>query len=134
MTHRYEAQLDNWHSFIESEGQQVELLDEILAEGVVFRSPVVWTPQLGKALCRKYLVAAAQVLKDFKYIRELSGDNSVGLEFSARVGDITIIGIDLIEFNEADLIKDFEVMVRPAKGMQALAEAMKNQLASNSPA
>ncbi len=132
MNELYESQLTKWHDFIISGGQDVASLAEILDEQVVFHSPVVWTPQEGKAITLKYLIAAAQVLQDFKYIRTLSGDNSVGLEFSARVGETTVIGIDLIEFNQEGLITDFEVMVRPARALQTLAEAMREELAKTS--
>jgi len=131
MNFLYEAQLEKWHQFIASQGAGVELLAEIVAQDAVFRSPVVWTPQLGKAITLKYLVAAAHVLKNFKYTRTLFNQNAVCLQFNATVGEISIVGIDLIEFNEAGLIKDFEVMVRPAKALQVLGEAMREQLTSN---
>ena len=131
MNFLYQAQLEKWHKFIISDGAGVELLAEIIDQEAIFRSPVVWTPQLGKTITLKYLVAAAHVLKNFKYTRTLFNENTVCLEFNANVGEISIVGIDLIEFNEAGLIKDFEVMVRPAKALQALGEAMRVQLASN---
>ena len=61
------------------------------------------------------------------------GDNAVVLEFKARVGDLTLKGVDLIQFNEAGQIIDFEVMVRPATGLQALGAAMAKQLAETNP-
>lgn len=124
----FTAQLEKWHQFVKSEGSNTEVLAAIIADDCIFRSPVVWTPQLGKAITLRYLTAASHVLKDFKYTRELAGGNSIGLQFEARVGEVTVIGIDLIAFNEAGLIKDFEVMVRPAKAAAALAEAMKEEL------
>ena len=51
------------------------------------------------------------------------------LEFSARVGDRQLKGIDMIRFDEAGLITDFEVMVRPMSGLQALGEEMGRRLA-----
>jgi hypothetical protein len=58
------------------------------------------------------------------------GDNAVVLEFSARIGQLSVKGVDIIQFNADGQIVDFEVMVRPASGLQALASAMAQQLAS----
>ena len=71
------------------------------------------------------------VFEDFAYHRELaSADGSnVVLEFSARVGDRELKGIDMIRFDDAGLIADFEVMVRPISGLQALGEEMGRRLA-----
>ena len=82
-----------------------------------------------------YLSSAVRVLEDFTYHRQFVGDNAVVLEFSARVGQLSVkADVDLIQFNAAGQIVDFEVMVRPANGLQALAVAMTQQLASaNSP-
>jgi hypothetical protein len=51
------------------------------------------------------------------------------LEFSARVGDLSLKGIDLIRFNDKERIQEFEVFIRPANGLQALGEEMKKRLA-----
>jgi hypothetical protein len=57
-------------------------------------------------------------------------NRAVVLEFSAHVGQLSVKGIDIIQFNAEGQIVDFEVMVRPANGLQALAVAMAQQLAS----
>src|SRR5712692_7195586 len=69
-------------------------------------------------------------LEDFTYHRQFIGDNAVVLEFSAHVGALSVKGVDIIQFNTKGQITDFEVMVRPANGLQALAAAMAQQLAS----
>ena len=70
------------------------------------------------------------MFEDFQYHRELTDGTTWALEFSARIGAVSLKGVDLIRFNEAGLITEFEVLVRPAKGLQALAEAMSKQLAA----
>src|SRR4051794_924164 len=95
----FEEALAKWHEFVQSKGQRPEILDEVLADKVVFRSPVVWTPQEGKLLTTHYLVAAAQVLEDFQYHRQFYSEDSVALEFSARIGAIIVKAIDIIRFN-----------------------------------
>lgn len=101
-------------------------LESIVADDAVFRSPVANTPYPGKKVVCIVLRGAASVFKDFVYHRELfDGENSVCLEFEARVGDKTLKGIDLVKFDEAGKIIAFEVMVRPLTGVMALGEAMK---------
>jgi hypothetical protein len=75
-------------------------------------------------------VSAAQVLQDFQYHRQFRSEDSVALEFSARIGDTIVKAMDIIRFNAKGKIIDFEVMARPAKALQALALAMGERLAS----
>ena len=120
--------LAKWHKFVSEKDTQA--LEEALADEVLFRSPALWRPKEGKATAMLYLSSAVRVLEDFTYHRQFVGDNAVVLEFSARVGQLSVKGVDLIQFNAAGQIVDFEVMVRPANGLQALAVAMSQQLAS----
>lgn len=116
--------LAKWHEMI----AKVDLsdLESIVAEEAVFRSPVANTPYPGKKVVCIVLRGAMTVFEDFVYRRELFDDaNSVCLEFAARVGDKQLKGIDLIKFDGAGKIVEFEVMVRPATGVMALGEAMK---------
>lgn len=118
------ASLKKWHEMI----AKVDLsdLESIVAENAVFRSPVANTPYPGKKVVCIVLRGAMKVFEDFVYHRELfDGENSVCLEFAARVGDKTLKGIDLVRFDADGKIAEFEVMVRPATGVMALGEAMK---------
>lgn len=119
--------LAKWHQFVSEHNSTV--LAEALADDVVFHSPFLWRPQEGKITTMRYLKSAVHVLEDFTYHREFTSTTAVTLEFSARVGPLSIKGVDIIQFNEEGLISDFEVMVRPANGLQALAAAMAQQLA-----
>ncbi len=120
--------LTKWHRFVSEKDMQA--LAEALADDVLFRSPVLWKPKEGKATAMLYLSSAARVLEDFTYQRQFVGDNAVVLEFSARVGSLSVKGVDIFQFNTAGQIVDIEVMVRPANGLQALGAAMAQQLAS----
>ena len=55
------------------------------------------------------------------------------LEFSANVGEKTLKGIDMIQFNEQGQIIDFEVMLRPKSGLEALAVQMGQRMAAFMP-
>src|SRR5689334_13116067 len=114
MRRDFESALAKWHEFVQSAGQQMDILDDLLADEVVFRSPVVWTPQAGKEITTRYLVSAAQVLQDFQYHRQFYSEDSVALEFTARIGEINVKAMDIIQFNNEGKIVDFEVMARPA--------------------
>lgn len=120
--------LDRWHRAVAD--QDARLLDDLLAEEVVFLSPALHTPQVGKALATIYLTAALRVLggAGFRYLEEWVGERSAALEFEATLGKMNVNGIDLIHWNEAGKITRFKVMVRPAKGLEALMAAMAKQL------
>jgi hypothetical protein len=126
----YQNALQNWEEYV-FKGHKPQILSELLAEEVVFHSPVVWTPQNGKAITMLYLLGAAQVLQtDFHYTRQIidkEGKNWC-LEFMCKVGEVTVKGVDLIQLNEEGKIIDFEVMVRPLKAMQAVHAAMGEML------
>ena len=121
--------LAKWHEYMASRGD-LTLLGAMIADDAVFHSPVVHTPQVGKAKVMAYLGAAAQVLggDGFAYVRELVDGNHVLLEFTNELDGIHVNGIDLIEFDDAGKIKDFKVMVRPMKAMNKLWELMAAQL------
>ena len=117
-----------WHEMLES--RDMSILNELLVEEVVFRSPVAFTPYSGKQVVFFILTNVIQVFENFRYHREfLSEDgNNVVLEFSANVGDKKLKGIDMIQFNDEGKIIDFEVMIRPKSGLEALALEMGQRI------
>ncbi|KOG43596.1 nuclear transport factor 2 family protein [Streptomyces resistomycificus] len=108
------------------EAHDLDAAEALLAENVVFTSPVVFKPYAGKAMTAAILRGVSRVFEDFRYVRELSGADGRdhALVFTARVGEREISGCDFIHLDEDGLIDDFMVMVRPLSGAQALAEAM----------
>jgi hypothetical protein len=118
--------LSRWHEFVET--QNHEILEEILADNVKFHSPFVWKPKEGKAAAVKILMTVATVFEDFRYVREITDEQNAALEFEARVGELTLRGIDLIQLDETGEIVDFEVMIRPANALQALGMEMGRRL------
>ena len=92
--------LKKWHMAVES--RDAALLDEILAEDVIFYSPVLWSAQKGKDLTKMYLTAAIHVIggKDFKYVKEIVGKNQACLEFTTKIGETIVNGVDIITTNE----------------------------------
>ncbi len=118
-----------WHDFVAGDRDAVTLR-AMLADDAIFHSPVVHTAQEGKDKVFAYLFAAAHVLgnADFRYDRELVDGNQAMLEFSTSIDGIHINGVDIIRFNDAGLIEDFKVMVRPMKGMNKLWELMAAML------
>jgi len=112
--------LPAWHAVVQQ--RDAAALPALLADDVVFHSPVVHTPQRGKAITLMYLTGALQVLNNahFRYEREVVGANDAVLEFVTEIDGVVINGVDLIRWNDAGLIVDFKVMVRPLKGMNML--------------
>lgn len=126
MNRAIEASLDTWHTLIAS--GDVSLLPSLLADDCVFRSPVAYQPYQGAERTARVLAAAASVFEDFRYVRRFVSGNDAALEFSARIGAVELKGVDLIHFDDAGRITEFEVMVRPASGLQALGQAMAQRL------
>ena len=122
------ASLAKWHGMVAS--ANMDGLSAITHPDAIFRSPAVYSPYPSAAALRMVLGAAVQVFEDFTYHRQLASEDglSVVLEFSARVGDRQLKGIDLIRFDEDGKIVEFEVMVRPMSGLMALAQAMGARL------
>ncbi|KQZ26179.1 nuclear transport factor 2 family protein [Duganella sp. Root1480D1] len=116
--------LERWHKMVAS--GDLSTLPSIVDADAVFRSPIANKPYASRQAVVLVLNTAYQVFENFAYHRQLAtGDGlNVVLEFSANVGDKQLKGIDFIRFNEAGKIVDFEVMVRPLSGLQALGEAM----------
>jgi hypothetical protein len=105
-------------------------LDALLADDAVFHSPVVHKPQIGKALTKMYLAAAFQVFGNdsFRYVRELRSEHDAVLEFELEIDGIRINGVDMIRWNDAGLVTDFKVMLRPLKAVNLVHEKMAAML------
>ena len=118
-----------WHAYMNS-GGDAALLSAQVADDAVFHSPVVHSPQEGKAKVMLYLLSAAKVLgnESFTYVREMIDGNDAMLEFTSEIDGIVINGIDLIRFDDQGKIIDFKVMVRPVKAVNKLWEMMAAQL------
>ena len=112
------------------EKRNAAALDDVLADDAVFHSPVVHTPQEGKALTKLYLSAAIMVLgaSEFRYVREVVGESDAVLEFTCELDGIQVNGVDMIHWNEAGQIDDFKVMIRPLKAVNLLHRLMGQML------
>lgn len=122
--------LEQWHHIIQS--GDFSQLDDILAEDVVFHSPVVHTPQRGKTITKQYLVAGGQLIfnEHGRYVREVVAGNNAVLEFASELEGIQINGIDMMTWNEEGLITDFKVMIRPLKAINTIHALMRERLAA----
>ena len=110
------------------EAHDMDAAVALLSSDVVFRSPVVFRPYEGRDAVAPLLHAVAQVFEDFEYVREIGDGADHALMFRAHVGDMQVEGVDLIRENEAGEISEFVVMLRPLKGVLAVAEAMRARL------
>ena len=121
--------LANLHRVIDA-GSKPEDLAQIIAEDAVFHSPVVHTPQMGRAITTAYLAAAGQTLGNasFRYEREILDGNTLVLEFTTEMEGVHVNGIDMITFDDEGMIQDFKVMVRPLKAVNKVWEMMGRQL------
>jgi hypothetical protein len=119
--------LDGWHRFVASGDR--ELLPSLLAEHIVFRSPFVQSPIPGRPATLLVLTTVVQIFENFRYHRSfIGGSHDVALEFAANIRKWQLKGIDLIKFNDAGEMIEFEVMIRPIKALQALGDEMGNRI------
>ena len=125
--------IQQWHEI--AQARDVLALGCMLADEVVFESPVVHTPQVGKAITALYLQAAMQVLGNgnFRYLNEWYGEHSAVLEFETTCEGVLINGVDMIEWNADGKICRFKVMVRPLKAVNKLHELMGRLLMAAAP-
>jgi hypothetical protein len=122
--------IHKWHEVMKN--SELELLDEIIADDATFSSPVVFKPMLGKEITMMYLSAAGQSfnMEKFQYTKEIhDGMNSV-LEFETYIDEISVNGVDIIEWNEDGKIVNFKVMIRPFKAVQKVQQKMVEALES----
>jgi hypothetical protein len=135
--------VEGWHRHLR--GELPGGLDAILADDVVFLSPIVFTPQRGKALTKLYLNAAGATIGEgsqksaaadpgekratkFRYVKEvLSGHHAV-LEFETELDGKYVNGIDLLTCDDAGRITEFKVMIRPLQAIQLLHRQMAAML------
>lgn len=108
------------------DARDMDAVEAMLADDVVFRSPVAFKPYEGKAITAAILRAVVEVFEDFHYVREIgaSGDVDHALVFEAKVDGLAVTGCDFLRFDENGLIVDFMVMVRPLRAAEALAREM----------
>ena len=121
-----------WHRYLG--GEFPGGLDELLADDVVFYSPVVYTPQRGKLVTAQYLEAATLTLGGgaFQYTKQVLSGATAVLEFETRVEGKYVNGVDIIRCDDTDRIVEFRVMMRPLQGIQAVHEQMGRRLAGGS--
>jgi len=133
-----EQVIEKWHQHIR--GELPGGLDELLDDDVVFLSPIVFTPQKGKALTKLYLGAAGNTIggkketedgkkvSKFRYTKEVLAGNVAVLEFESEIDGKYVNGVDIISCNDEGKITEFKVMVRPLQAINALHQQMAAML------
>jgi hypothetical protein len=132
--------IERWHAHVR--GELAGGLDELLADDVVFYSPIVYTPQKGKAITKLYLQAAGQTLPGdqapmpgtdspkagFRYTKSVLADDTAVLEFETTVEGKYVNGVDIIRCNDEGRIVEFRVMIRPLQAVNLVHEQMAAML------
>ena len=116
--------LSTWHHLVRT--RDTAALRDLLADDAVFHSPVVHSPQRGRALTHAYLSAAFQVFftASFRYVREVVQGHDAVLEFEVEIDGIRVNGVDMMRWNDDGRIVDFKVMIRPLKAIQLIHQKM----------
>jgi hypothetical protein len=118
------ATLSTWHELVRT--RNAKGLSSVLADEVVFYSPVVHTPQVGKRITIQYLSAAFHVFvnESFRYVRELTGPRDAVLEFQVEIDGINVNGVDMIKWDDEGKIVEFKVLIRPLKAVNLIHQKM----------
>jgi hypothetical protein len=106
------------------ERMDIDAASELLAPDIVFHSPVTFHPFIGRETVTRLLAIVADTFEDFRYTDELQTDGAHALIFRASVAGKELEGIDLLRLDDAGLICDFTVMIRPMSGLVPFAQAM----------
>lgn len=116
--------IEVWHRLVRDRDRAG--LDALVDDDAVFFSPVVHSPQRGKALVVMYLAAALHVFAgpSFRYVREIVGESDAMLEFETEIDGIVVNGVDIVRWNAAGRIVEFKVMLRPLKAINVVHERM----------
>ncbi len=123
--------IEKWHAFVTD--RDIGTLRHLLDPDVVFESPVVHTPQVGRDITARYLVAAMQVLgnEGFRYVGEWRNETGAVLEFATEIDGISVNGVDIIRCSgDGERIVHFKVMVRPLKAIEVVRRQMAALLAA----
>lgn len=117
-----------WHELVKS--RNASGLNSLLADNIVFHSPVVHTPQVGKAVTIQYLSAAFHVFvnESFKYVREVIGPSDAVLEFQVDIDGISVNGVDMLKWDGEGRIVEFKVLIRPLKAINLIHQKMAAML------
>ena len=113
------------------EARDITAAVALMADDVVFHSPIAFTPYRGREAVGTVLRAVLEVFEDFRYVREIGAPDAVdqALVFRTRIGERRLEGCDFLRYDDSGVITELTVMVRPLNGALALAEAMKAKLA-----
>ena len=114
-----------WHQAIVE--RDISLLDEVLAEDITFRPPTYWKERQGKAVTKLLLSNVVEIFEDFEYRRQWIDGDEWALEFSARIGDLHLKGIDLMHLEDGEIV-ELEVLIRPPTAVEALKNEMGRRL------
>lgn len=109
------------------ESANMDAVEAMLADEVVFRSPVGFRPYPGKAITNAILRSVSELFVDFHYVREIHDGANSALLFEAKVDDLELTGCDFIVYDEEGKVSEFMVMVRPLSGAKALAARMSER-------
>ena len=118
--------------FIAIKSNNVDELESIFDENILFKPPTYWKEWQGKEVVARILSHVGSVFKDLEYKRVLYNDLNYFLEFSCKIGHLDATGVDMITLNKRGLIEKFEVVMRPYKSVGELRRFM-NLHTSNDP-
>ncbi len=120
--------LARWHRIVSE--KDLDALARILADDVSIGAPPYWARIQGRDLVHTLLGLIVNTIEEFSYHREWQKGSELALEFTGRIGEFELQGMDLISLDDRGVIQNLDVLIRPANAIDLLRETIAPQMAS----
>lgn len=123
-----DAFLTEWHRVVAE--RDLAALPKLIAPDITMGAPPYWRKLQGERIVGHLLGLIVHTIEGFTYHREWAHGADLALEFTGRVGDLELQGIDLITLNRDGRVQNLDVLMRPVNAVIALREAVAPKMAA----
>ncbi len=128
MTSELQKFWTEWHRVVSE--KDLDALLSLLADDVSLGAPPYWAKVQGRELVHHLLGLIVNTIEEFTYHREWQKGNELALEFTGRIGEVELQGIDLISLNDRCVIQNLDVLIRPTNAVDLLRDSIAPKMAS----
>jgi hypothetical protein len=117
-----------WHRVVAE--RDLAALPDLIASDITMGAPPYWQKLQGERIVGHLLGLIVHTIEGFTYHREWTQGAELALEFTGKVGDLDLQGIDLITLNGDGRVQNLDVLMRPVNAVIALREAIAPKMAA----
>ena len=114
--------LEHWHRAVAT--RDGPAFQALVAEEAKISAPVYWDAFEGRDVVVFLLGVIVRTIEDLTYHREWVDGRELALEFTGRVADRELQGLDLITLDDDHRLAQLDVLIRPLNAVEALREAV----------